>query len=142
MADTLTAATSRPVATWPERVEHVGPPRLVDVVLERPGRRRAHLVGHPGAGQHGAVAVGRHRLHRRGADVDPDRDRVADDPDLTRVSAYALPIVRPWGTHVDAADRHRVRALVRHPVRADVPVAGVRHLGWRNTPAGHAGSGA
>ena len=42
MADTFTAATSiRPGRPRPSAVEDVGPPRLVDVVLEGSGRRRA-----------------------------------------------------------------------------------------------------
>ena len=74
MAATFTAADLAPGGDLPEGVEHAVPPGPVDVVLERPGLGRPHLVRDPGPGEHGAVGVGGDGLDRGGPDVDPDGD--------------------------------------------------------------------
>ena len=58
----------------PEGSEHVGPPRLVDLVLEGARDGLQHGVGEAGPRQDRAVGVGGDGLDRRGADVDADRD--------------------------------------------------------------------
>ncbi len=56
-------------------VDHVGSPRLLDLVLEHAISVHDEPVGEARPGQHRSVLVGGNPLHRGGADVDADRDR-------------------------------------------------------------------
>ena len=139
MADTLTAATSCPPATWPSAARAPRPARPGRRRARTPRRRRAHLVGHRAR----RAPCRRRRPRppcRRRPDVDPD-GHAGGHPRgvgrlLTSVSAGGLRSAAvQWGgtTTIVTGGAPRHRAGRRRGSRG--PGAGGRHRPQRGRPA-------